>query len=59
MCRAEKEAKRDEKALMKQLERQKREEEKEKKRMERELQKEKMRNVIILQLFPPHPLYII
>jgi Flp pilus assembly protein TadB len=47
LCRAEKEAKREEKLLIKEIERNKREAEKEKKRMERELQKEKGQTVSV------------
>ena len=43
--RAEKEAKREEKLLIKQLEKDKREAEKEKKRLEREVLKEKLQSV--------------
>lgn len=45
LCRGEKEAKREEKLLIKQLEKDKREAEKEKKKLERELLKEKCQSV--------------
>lgn len=54
LCRAEKEAKREEKLLIKEVERIKREAEKEKKRMERELQKEKGQTVSAVFLFLWH-----
>jgi hypothetical protein len=44
-CRAEKQVKREEKLIIKQLEKNKREEEKEKKRMDLEFQKEKRQTV--------------
>ena len=47
-CRAKKEAKREEKLLIKQMERDKREAEKEKKRLERERQKEELLSVSYL-----------
>jgi hypothetical protein len=52
-CRADKEAKQEEKLLVKQLKKNKREKEKEKKRMDLELQKEKRQTVCsILSPFP-------
>ena len=58
--RADKEAKRGEKQLIKQLDRDKREAEKEKRRLDRELKKEKLQSVSLCILFvyilsmPPH-----
>lgn len=57
MCsvRAEKEAKRDEKACIRQLERSKRQAEKEKKRTERQLHKEKLKAVSLnVELYSQH-----